>query len=97
MAPWLRALGALPKDPGSIRSTHMAVYNCSSSSRGYNAPTDIHRDRTAVGWCIGSVRKVLAPQAWQSEFDLWCSHKTGRQDSAKLSPDYMHTSCTHKN
>jgi hypothetical protein len=24
---WLRALTDLPKDPGSIRSTHMAVHN----------------------------------------------------------------------
>ncbi|CAO2645611.1 hypothetical protein LEMLEM_LOCUS27546 [Lemmus lemmus] len=28
MAQWLRALTALPKDPGSIPSTHMAAHNC---------------------------------------------------------------------
>ena len=28
MAQWLRALDALPEDPGSIPSTHMAVHNC---------------------------------------------------------------------
>ena len=28
MAQWLRALTALPKDPGSIPSTHMTTHNC---------------------------------------------------------------------
>ena len=28
MAQWLRALTALPEDPGSILSTHMAAHNC---------------------------------------------------------------------
>jgi hypothetical protein len=28
MAEWLRALLALPEDPGSIPSTLMAAYNC---------------------------------------------------------------------
>ena len=33
MAQWLRASTALPQDPSSIPSTHMAAHNCSSSSR----------------------------------------------------------------
>ena len=28
MAQWIRALAALPEDPGSIPSTHMAAHNC---------------------------------------------------------------------
>jgi hypothetical protein len=28
MAPWLRVLAALPEDPGSILSNHMAAHNC---------------------------------------------------------------------
>ena len=28
LAQCLRALAALPEDPGSIPSTHMAAYNC---------------------------------------------------------------------
>jgi hypothetical protein len=40
MAQWLGALAALPKDPGSISSTHTATYNvCNSSSRESDALT----------------------------------------------------------
>jgi hypothetical protein len=28
MAQWLRALAALPEDPGSIPSTHMTAHTC---------------------------------------------------------------------
>ena len=42
MAQWLRALAGLPKDPGSILSTHMAAYNCNSSSRGSYTLTQIY-------------------------------------------------------
>ena len=33
MAQGLRALAALPEDPGSTTNTHMAAYNCNSSPR----------------------------------------------------------------
>ena len=42
MAEGLRKLAALPKDTGSILSTHMAVHNCNSSS-GDSSDTPICR------------------------------------------------------
>jgi hypothetical protein len=44
----LRALAAFPEDPGSIPSTHMTAHNCNSSSRGFNALTDIHAGKTPI-------------------------------------------------
>jgi hypothetical protein len=35
MAQWLRALSILPKDPGSIPSTHMAAHNCLTASHHF--------------------------------------------------------------
>lgn len=42
----LRALAALPKNPGSSPSTHMAAHNCSSSSKGPDTLTQIYKQET---------------------------------------------------
>ena len=39
---WLGALAALPQDWSLIPSTHMAVHNCNSSSRGPSALSGLH-------------------------------------------------------
>ena len=50
MAHQLRALAALPEDPGSAPSTYMAAHNCYSSSRGYGTLTQtyIHAGKTPM-------------------------------------------------
>jgi hypothetical protein len=43
MAPWLRALAALPEDSDSIPSKHRAAHNCYNSCfRGSNTLTQIY-------------------------------------------------------
>ena len=44
VAQWLRALAALPEDPGSIPSTHMTAHNVCSS----HTHTDMHADKTPM-------------------------------------------------
>jgi hypothetical protein len=47
MAQWLRALAALPEDPGSISSTHMAAHNiCNSCPRESDSIT--HAGKTPM-------------------------------------------------
>ena len=49
MAQWLRALAALPEDPGSIPSTYMTAHNClNSCSKGSNTFIQINIQNTNI-------------------------------------------------
>ncbi|KAL6077744.1 hypothetical protein STEG23_007898, partial [Scotinomys teguina] len=72
MALQLRALAALPEDPGSIPSTHMAAHNCNFSSRASDTLTQTYMESFLYG---------LHPSTLKFSLELDLGYKELRQEN----------------
>jgi hypothetical protein len=69
LAQWLRTLAVLPKDQGSIPSTHMAAHNRNSSSRGSDALTLLKVVMPSnSGKCVAALGPLL--EMWHASVTL---------------------------